>query len=70
MSGILLDVEGSMSLRMSCSTVTESITVTLKLSFSPLFSEMNREATSRHMKNQMGNRRLTTYNTGLLLIVI
>ena len=59
MMGILLDVAGRMSLRMSCKTVMASKTVTLKPSFSPPLSEMRKEAMSRPRKNKTGNRKLT-----------
>ena len=58
MMGILLEVAGRISLRISCKTVTASSTVILKLSFVPP-SEIRKDAMSRHRKNKTGNRKLT-----------
>lgn len=69
MSGVLLDMEGRMSFRMSSSTEMASSTVTLKPSFSPRWSAMKNEAISRHRKNRMGSRKLMTWRRGLLFIV-
>lgn len=69
MRGVLLDMEGRMSLRMSSRTEMASSTVTLKPSFSPRWSEMKKEATSRVKKNRIGNRKLITWRSGLLFMV-
>lgn len=69
MSGVLLDMEGRMSFRMSSRTEMASSTVTLKPSFSPRWSAMKKEARSRIRKNRMGNRKLVTWRRGLLFMV-
>lgn len=69
MSGVLLDMAGRMSFRMSSSTEMASSTVTLKPNFSPLWSAMKKEARSRVRKNRIGNRKLMTWRRGLLLMV-
>lgn len=70
MSGVLLDMAGRMSFRMSSSTEMASNTVTLKPNFSPRWSAMKKEARSRLRKNRTGNRKLITWRRGLLLMVI
>lgn len=69
MSGVLLDMAGRMSFRMSSSTEMASSTVTLKPNFSPLWSAMKKEARSRVRKNRIGNKKLMTWRRGLLLMV-
>lgn len=69
MSGVLLDMEGRMSFRMSSRTEIASRTVTLKPSFSPRWSAMKKEARSRVRKNKMGNRKLMTWRSGLLFML-
>lgn len=69
MSGVLLDMEGRMSFRMSSRTEIASRTVTLKPSFSPRWSAMKKEARSRVRKNKMGNRKLITWRSGLLFML-
>lgn len=60
MRGVLLDMEGRMSFRMSSRTEMASSTVTLKPSFSPRWSAMKKEAMSRVRKNAMGSKKLMT----------
>lgn len=60
MSGVLLDMHGRMSFRISSRTEMANSTVTLKPNFSPLQSEIKKEARSRLRKKRIGNRKLMT----------
>lgn len=70
MRGMELEEEGRISLRMSCSTVTANMTVTLKLSFSPPESEIKKEAKSSARKNSTGSKKLMMYRMGFLRMLI
>lgn len=55
-----MDMHGRMSFRISSRTEMANSTVTLKPNFSPLQSEIKKEARSRLRKKRIGNRKLMT----------